>query len=74
VTVEGELLGFYRLDTGEKLLIPTELAEQLQQERQRTEQERQRAEQERQRADKLAEYLRTQGIDPDLISQFTLDS
>lgn len=75
VTVEGELLGFYRLNTGEKLLIPTELAEQLQQERQRTEQERQRAEQERQRAeqerqraDRLAEYLRTQGIDPDLIS------
>ncbi|MGH1397186.1 MAG: Uma2 family endonuclease [Trichormus sp.] len=75
VTVEGELLGFYRLDTGEKLLIPTELAEQLQQERQRTEQERQRAEQERQRAeqerqraDRLAEYLRTQEIDPELIS------
>ncbi|MEH2055082.1 MAG: Uma2 family endonuclease [Nostoc sp.] len=50
VAVEGELLGFYRLDTGEKLLTPTELAEQLQQERQR--------------ADKLAEYLRSQGIDP----------
>ncbi|WP_066377059.1 MULTISPECIES: Uma2 family endonuclease [unclassified Anabaena] len=58
ITVEGELLGFYRLDTGEKLLKPTELAEQLQQ-------ERQRAEQERQRADRLAEYLRSQGIDPD---------
>ncbi|WP_232317109.1 Uma2 family endonuclease, partial [Anabaena sp. CA = ATCC 33047] len=68
VTVEGELLGFYRLDTGDKLLRPTELAEQLQQERQRAEQERQRAEQERQRADRLAEYLRTQGIDPDLLS------
>jgi Uma2 family endonuclease len=68
VTVEGELLGFYRLDTGDKLLIPTELAQQLQQERQRTEQERQRAEQERQRADRLAEYLRAQGIDPDSLS------
>ena len=42
--------------------IPTEQAEQ---ERQRVEQERQRAEQERQRADRLAEYLRSQGIDPD---------
>ncbi|MBD2454929.1 Uma2 family endonuclease [Nostoc sp. FACHB-87] len=47
--------------------IPT-LKEQAQQERQRAEQERQRAEQERQRADKLAEYLRAQGIDPDNLS------
>ncbi|MEH2461004.1 Uma2 family endonuclease [Nostoc sp.] len=54
VAVEGELLGFYRLDRGEKLLTPTELAEQLQQERQR--------------ADKLAEYLRSQGIAPDSLS------
>ncbi|WYL97002.1 MAG: Uma2 family endonuclease [Gloeotrichia echinulata IR180] len=51
--------------------LPT-LAERAQQERQRARQEsqraeleRQRAEQERQRADKLAEYLRSQGIDPD---------
>ncbi|MEH1981780.1 MAG: Uma2 family endonuclease [Nostoc sp.] len=61
LAVEGELLGFYRLDTGEKLLTPTELAEQLQQ-------ERQRANQERQRADKLAEYLRSLGVDPDNLS------
>ncbi len=72
VKVEGDLLGFYRIDTGEKLLIPTELAEQLQQERQRAEMERQRAEMERQRAemerqraDQLAAYLREQGVDPD---------
>ncbi|MBW4630640.1 MAG: Uma2 family endonuclease [Iphinoe sp. HA4291-MV1] len=39
--------------------------QQVEQERQRAEQERQRAEQERQRAERLAEYLRTQGIDPD---------
>jgi Putative restriction endonuclease len=51
VAVEGELLGFYRLDTGEKLLTPMELAEQLQQERQR--------------ADKLAEHLRSLGVDPE---------
>ncbi|WP_017653241.1 Uma2 family endonuclease [Fortiea contorta] len=63
--VEGRLIGFYREDTGEKLLIPDELATALQhevvarqqaeevaeQERQRAEQERQRAEQERQRAE-----------------------
>ncbi len=62
--VEGRLIGFYREDTGEKLLIPGELVEALrqeilarqqaeelvEQERQRTEQERQRTEQERQRA------------------------
>ena len=35
------------------------------QERQRAEQECQRAEQERQRAERLAEYLRSQGINPD---------
>lgn len=77
--VEGQLIGFYREDTGEKLLIPDELAEALrsqilarqqaeqraEQAEQQLEQERQRAEQERQRADRLAEYLRSQGIDPD---------
>jgi Uma2 family endonuclease len=47
--------------------IPT-LAEKAEQEYQRAEQERQRAEQERQRADRLAEYLRSQGIDPDNLS------
>jgi Uma2 family endonuclease len=63
--VEGKLIGFYREDTGEKLLLPDELAsalgeeaiarqqaeERAEQERQRAEQERQRAEQERQRAE-----------------------
>ncbi|MBD2099607.1 Uma2 family endonuclease [Leptolyngbya sp. FACHB-261] len=65
LVVEGKLISFYREDTGEKLLIPEELAQALQQEtlarqqaetraeqeRQRAEQERQQAEQERQRAD-----------------------
>jgi hypothetical protein len=47
--------------------------QQVEQERQRAEQERSepnrmsRAEQERQRADKLAAYLRSQGINPDEI-------
>jgi hypothetical protein len=45
-------------------LLPwaTEKVEAVQQQ---VEQERQRAEEERQRADRLAEYLRSQGIDPD---------
>jgi Uma2 family endonuclease len=62
---EDKLIGFYQDATGEKLLIPDELAaalrtetqsrleaeKQAEQERQRAEQERQRAEQERQRAE-----------------------
>ncbi|MEH1798613.1 Uma2 family endonuclease [Nostoc sp.] len=65
LVIEGKLIGFYSEDTGEKLLIPDELAQALrqevlarqqaeelvEQERQRAEQERQRAEQERQRAE-----------------------
>ncbi len=63
--VENQLIGFYREDTGEKILAPDDLLQALQQEiaarqtaealaeqeRQRAEQERQRAEQERQRAE-----------------------
>ncbi|MEH1814423.1 MAG: Uma2 family endonuclease [Nostoc sp.] len=58
LVVEERLIGFYREDTGEKLLIPGELVEALRQEvlaRQQAEelvkQERQRAEQERQRSE-----------------------
>jgi hypothetical protein len=58
LAVEGKLIGFYREDTGEKLLIPDELVQALQQESQarllaeeQAEQEHQRAEQERQRAE-----------------------
>ncbi|UBF25588.1 Uma2 family endonuclease [Kovacikia minuta CCNUW1] len=63
--IEDKLIAFYREDTGEKLLLPDELAANLQtetqrrleaeqqaeQESQRAEQESQRAEQERQRAE-----------------------
>ena len=80
--VEGELLRFYRLDTGDKLLIPTELAEKAhhesqraeaereraESERERAEAERERAEAERERANKLAEHLRSLGVDPDSIN------
>ncbi|MFQ4142834.1 Uma2 family endonuclease [Chlorogloeopsis sp. ULAP02] len=79
--VEGRLIGFYREDTGEKLLLPEELTQALQQEvlarqqaEERAEQERQRAEQERQRAEQaqaqvqqLKERLRSLGVDPDAI-------
>jgi Uma2 family endonuclease len=41
--------------------------QRAEQEQQRAEQEQQRAEQEQQRADRLAAYLRSQGIDPDAI-------
>jgi hypothetical protein len=58
LAIDGKLIGFYREDTGEKLLIPDELVEALHQENQarllaeeHAEQERQRAEQERQRAE-----------------------
>jgi hypothetical protein len=51
--VEEQLIGFYREDTGEKLLIPSELAQALEQERQRTE--------------KLATKLRELGVDPEQI-------
>ncbi|AKG23722.1 Uma2 family endonuclease [Calothrix sp. 336/3] len=75
--VEGKLIAFYREDTGEKLLVPEELAIALQQEviaRQQAEElaetERQRAETERQRAEaaelevvQLKERLRTLGIE-----------
>lgn len=58
LAVEGKVIGFYREDTGEKLLLPDELAEALEQETQA----RQQAEE---RAEKLAAKLRELGVDPD---------
>jgi Uma2 family endonuclease len=51
LAVEDKLIGFYRLDTGEKLLIPSELAAALEQAKSQAETERDRAETERQRAE-----------------------
>ncbi|MCU0565081.1 MAG: Uma2 family endonuclease [Oculatellaceae cyanobacterium Prado106] len=72
LTVEESLIGFYREDTGEKLLASDELIQALRQEtlaRQEAEalleQERERAERERSRADRLAAKLRELGEDPD---------
>ena len=70
--VEGQLIGFYREDTGEKLLIPEELADALAQERLAKEQERLAKEQERlakEQAEAQVEHLkarlRSLGVDPD---------
>jgi Uma2 family endonuclease len=76
---EGRLINFYREDTGEKLLIPDELAQALRQEvvarqqaeeqaeteRQRAETERQRAEQAQAEVEKLKARLRSLGVDID---------
>jgi Uma2 family endonuclease len=75
--IEGKLIGFYRQDTGEKLLIPDELAEALRQEttarqqaeahaeqiEQQLQAERQRAEQAEQEAERLKARLRELGLD-----------
>ncbi|MDZ8261384.1 Uma2 family endonuclease [Nostoc sp. ChiQUE01b] len=58
--IERQLIGFYREDTGEKLLIPEELAEALKQERVAKEQAQSQVE-------RLKEQLRSLGVDPDTI-------
>ncbi|QLE39344.1 Uma2 family endonuclease [Nostoc sp. C052] len=74
LVIEGKLIGFYREDTGEKLLIPDELAQALRQEvlaRQQAEelveQERQRAEQAELQIEQLKARLRSLNVDPDTI-------
>ncbi len=69
---EGRLINFYREDTGEKLLIPDELAQALRQEvvarqqaEKQAEQERQRAEQAQAEVEKLKARLRSLGVDVD---------
>ncbi|WP_026099017.1 Uma2 family endonuclease [Kamptonema formosum] len=64
LAVEDKLIGFYREDTGEKLLIPTELAEALRQKTQELLQEiearqqaEERAEQERRRREEMEALL-----------------
>jgi Uma2 family endonuclease len=62
---EEYLIGFYRLDNGEKLLTPEELYSANLAANQRVEQETQRADQEKARADRLAEKLRQLGVNLD---------
>ncbi|MGD1931568.1 MAG: hypothetical protein ACFB12_21930 [Leptolyngbyaceae cyanobacterium] len=47
----------------------TQAQAQAEQERERAEQAQVQAEQERERADRLAAYLRSQGIDPDQLPE-----
>jgi Uma2 family endonuclease len=70
--LEDTLIGFYREDTGEKLLAPDELVAALGAEvqvrqnlEQQLEQERQDKEFAEHRAERLAERLRSMGINPD---------
>ncbi|MEX0268592.1 Uma2 family endonuclease [Leptolyngbyaceae cyanobacterium UHCC 1019] len=77
--VDGALIGFYREDTGEKLLAAGELVQALQAEalarqsaEERAEREHQRAEQERQRAEqaesqvaRLQAQLKALGVNPE---------
>ncbi|XGV99816.1 MAG: Uma2 family endonuclease [Leptolyngbya sp. BL-A-14] len=67
LAVDGKLIAFYRLDTGEKLLIPDELAAALAQQTTARQQAEAQAEQERQRAERLAARLRELGEDPDAV-------
>ncbi|UBF26022.1 Uma2 family endonuclease [Kovacikia minuta CCNUW1] len=67
LAVEGRLIAFYRLDTGEKLLIPEELAAALEQQTIARQQAEEQAEQERQRSERLAARLRELGEDPDTV-------
>ncbi|WP_404786640.1 Uma2 family endonuclease [Altericista sp. CCNU0014] len=69
--VEGKLITFTEITTGKRLLMPAELGQALEQERQlanqerqRAEQEQQRAEQERQHAERLKEQLKALGVEP----------
>lgn len=63
--VDGGLIAFYRQDTGEKLLIPDELAVALRQEALLRQQAEQRAAAAEQELEELKARLRDRGIDPD---------
>ncbi len=65
--IEGQLIGFYREDSGEKLLIPEELAKALKQERLAREQAQEQVRQAESQVERLKEHLRSLGVDPDTI-------
>ena len=65
--IEGQLIGFYREDTGEKLLIPEELAEALKQEKLAREQAQEQVKQAELQVERLKEQLRSLGVEPDNI-------
>jgi Putative restriction endonuclease len=57
LAVEGKLIGFYRLDNGQKLLVPDELADALKMETLKRLEAEKQAEEERQRAASLETLL-----------------
>ncbi|MBD2504944.1 Uma2 family endonuclease [Anabaena azotica] len=63
--VEGELIAFYREDTGEKLLNPTEQAQALREAQQRVDAEALARQQAEQQVEQLKERLRSLGVDPE---------
>ncbi|MGB3200574.1 MAG: Uma2 family endonuclease [Nodosilinea sp.] len=65
--IDGGLIAFYRQDTGEKLLIPDELAVALRQEALRRQQAEQRAAAAERELENLKAKLRDRGIDPDTL-------
>jgi ABC-type Fe3+-hydroxamate transport system substrate-binding protein len=65
--IEGQLISFYREDTGDKLLIPEELAQALKEERLAREQAQEQARQAQSQVEKLKEQLRSFGVNPDTI-------
>lgn len=62
---EEYLIGFYRIDNGEKLLTPEELYIAVQEANQKAEVASKQVVQEKERADRLAEKLRQLGVDLD---------
>jgi hypothetical protein len=66
---EGEQISFWREDTGEKLLVPEELAQALEQSEQQAEQERQRAEQAEQALRQAVPRLLSLGLSVDQIAE-----
>ncbi|NJM00023.1 MAG: hypothetical protein HC924_15035 [Synechococcaceae cyanobacterium SM2_3_2] len=63
--VEGKLIGFYDLETGQKLLTPAEMVEKLKEAREEQRHLVQQFIEQQGRADRLADQLRGLGVDPD---------
>jgi Uma2 family endonuclease len=69
LAVEGDLIGFYRLDNAQKLLIPSELAAELRRTSLVLEQERQRADQEHQRANQAERRVEIERLEKEQAEQ-----
>ena len=63
--IDGHFIAFYREDTGEKLLIPSELAQALRAETQARQAAEEQVRQAEQQVEQLKERLRSLGINPD---------